>query len=106
VRTIKRHCLDCHRLTSGTRCAACERRYRLAYNTRPAKARARATIAASPRCEQCGSTRDLTADHLIPVTDGHGKGPLRVLCRSCNSSRGSRPVTSIGGRARDSVSPS
>jgi 5-methylcytosine-specific restriction protein A len=28
---------------------------------------------------------DLTADHLLP---GNEEGELRVLCRSCNSSRG------------------
>ena len=61
-----------------------------AYNSTRKRARARATIAASPRCENCGATTDLTADHLIPVIDGGAGGPLRVLCRSCNSARGAR----------------
>lgn len=33
-------------------------------------------------------SRDLTADHMTPVAWGGGDGPLRVLCRSCNSRRG------------------
>lgn len=33
-------------------------------------------------------SHDLTADHLVPVARGGADGPLRVLCRSCNSSRG------------------
>ena len=95
MRTIPKRCLDCGRLTEGgTRCRACERRRRRrAYDNPAARARARAAVAASPRCEQCGSTIDLTADHIIPVIDGHGSGPLRVLCRACNSARGSRPIS-------------
>jgi 5-methylcytosine-specific restriction endonuclease McrA len=37
-------------------------------------------------------TTDLTVDHLIPVIDGGAGGPLRVLCRSCNSRRGSKTL--------------
>lgn len=34
---------------------------------------------------------DLTADHVAPVAaGGPPTGPLRVLCRSCNSRRGAR----------------
>lgn len=44
------------------------------------------------RCQECGSTVDLTLDHIIPWSYG---GPdsyenLRVLCRPCNSSKGDR----------------
>lgn len=44
------------------------------------------------RCRFCGSEEDLSLDHIIPWSRG---GPdmvenLRVLCRSCNSSRGNR----------------
>jgi hypothetical protein len=43
-------------------------------------------------CVQCGATEDLTLDHIHPWSLG---GPdtysnLRVLCRSCNSSKGAR----------------
>jgi len=43
-------------------------------------------------CVLCGATEDLTLDHIRPWSLG---GPdtysnLRVLCRSCNSSKGAR----------------
>lgn len=44
------------------------------------------------RCVLCAATDDLTLDHIYPWSKG---GPdteenLRVLCRSCNSSKGAR----------------
>jgi 5-methylcytosine-specific restriction endonuclease McrA len=33
---------------------------------------------------------DLTADHITPRSGGGEHGPLRVLCRRCNSARGAR----------------
>lgn len=44
------------------------------------------------RCVLCGATEDLALDHIHPWSRG---GPdseenLRVLCRSCNSSKGAR----------------
>lgn len=40
----------------------------------------------------------LTADHPQSVRSGGAEsGPLGVLCRSCNSSKGSRSVTGYGG---------
>ena len=57
-------------------------------NSTRKRARARVTIAASPRCENCGSIEDLTCDHIISVIDGGASGPLRILCRNCNSPRG------------------
>jgi 5-methylcytosine-specific restriction endonuclease McrA len=43
-------------------------------------------------CQSCGTRDDLAVDHLIPESKG---GPmvmenLQTLCRSCNSSKGSR----------------
>lgn len=39
-------------------------------------------------CPRCGHrTTDLTADHVIPRFEGGELGPLRVLCRRCNSTR-------------------
>lgn len=39
------------------------------------------------KCAACGSTNDITKDHVIPVTLGGSDGlsNLQVLCRSCNS---------------------
>ena len=59
------------------------------YASRNTKATPSPAIAAHPYCIQCGSTRDLTADHITPLArGGHPLGPLRVLCRRCNSRRG------------------
>jgi 5-methylcytosine-specific restriction endonuclease McrA len=59
---------------------------------------ARAVIAASPRCAHvdasgvvCGSTEDLTADHVIALAKGgSNRGRRQVLCRSHNSQKGAR----------------
>lgn len=41
------------------------------------------------RCVRCGSTEDLTVDHIFPQSMGgtHAITNLRCLCRSCNSAR-------------------
>ena len=88
--------LDCGTRTQGSRCYTCARRRRGTTTERgygaAHQARARAAIAAHPYCTHCGSTIDLTADHLTPLArGGHPLGPLR-LCRSCNSSHGSQVV--------------
>lgn len=38
------------------------------------------------RCVRCGSTDDLTADHIIPVSKGGTKDldNLQTLCGACN----------------------
>lgn len=43
-------------------------------------------------CRHCGSRRQLTVDHIIPVARGGGNAfdNLQTLCRSCNSSKGTR----------------
>jgi hypothetical protein len=43
-------------------------------------------------CKVCGSTRDLTVDHVIPLSRG-GENSLenmQILCRKHNSSKGAR----------------
>ena len=42
-----------------------------------------------PWCSACGAIHDLTGDHIIPVSHGGTNQPanVRVLCRTCNSSR-------------------
>jgi 5-methylcytosine-specific restriction endonuclease McrA len=46
--------------------------------------------AAHPWCVYCGSTVDLTVDHIVAVVDGGSseKENLLVACRTCNSRRG------------------
>lgn len=44
-------------------------------------------------CQQCGSEEDLTADHIIPITNGGeplDEDNLQCLCRSCNAGKGAR----------------
>lgn len=46
----------------------------------------------SGRCQYCGSTRDLTLDHVLPRSKG-GKTSwdnLITACKSCNSRKGDR----------------
>src|SRR5258708_19812183 len=51
----------------------------------------------SHKCSYCGSTCDLTIDHIIPVAKGGTSTieNLRTLCGRCNMSKGSgaSPVT-------------
>jgi 5-methylcytosine-specific restriction endonuclease McrA len=53
-------------------------------------------IQAQPYCSDCGATADLTGDHITPRSRGGLNTPtnIRVLCRSCNSSKGAKPGTS------------
>lgn len=50
------------------------------------------TRAKQPWCSQCGTTNDLTVDHIIPVSVDPSLAyePLNldVLCRSCNGRKG------------------
>lgn len=47
------------------------------------------------RCQDCGETEDLTIDHkIVPWSEGGSSTDpenLQVLCRSCNSRKGTRP---------------
>lgn len=46
----------------------------------------------SSNCIHCGTTENITMDHLIPVSRGgrHSIGNLVPMCRSCNSRKGKR----------------
>ena len=54
----------------------------------------RQAIALQPYCSICGTTDDLTGDHLRPLSRGGTNHPsnVRVLCRAHNSARGNRPL--------------
>ncbi len=43
-------------------------------------------------CQECGTTENLSLDHIYPWSLGGADSEtnLRVLCRSCNSSKGAR----------------
>jgi 5-methylcytosine-specific restriction endonuclease McrA len=53
-------------------------------------------IRAHPYCVDCGATRDLTGDHITPVSAGglNTRTNIAVRCRACNSRKGGRRSTS------------
>ena len=71
---------------------------RLKYNPHfTATAKRRAMERDGGRCVWCGSTVDLTEDHIVPVRDG-GRGTvdnLRTLCLKCHTML--NEVEAIGG---------
>jgi 5-methylcytosine-specific restriction endonuclease McrA len=44
------------------------------------------------KCIECGAMEDIEFDHMIPFSKGGTSTPenLRILCRTCNRSRGNR----------------
>ena len=49
------------------------------------------------KCVKCGTSKNLTLDHIIPVSK-NGKNKLenmQVLCRSCNSSKGDKCISKL-----------
>lgn len=94
--TLPRPCLE--RLADGKHCGElslatyCPTHARARKRVRNAdRAIARAVVAASPVCARCGAAEDLTADHVVPLArGGTNDGERQVLCRPCNSSKGSR----------------
>ncbi len=103
-----RPCLEpgCPTLTSRSRCAVHERTStrnhggvpaaRRGYDAEYRRARAEA-IAAQPWCSECGSSFNLTADHVVPLSQGGDPhGLLRVLCKACNSAQGARLAAGEG----------
>lgn len=81
-------------VTGGSRCVACQRELDRARNARAGyrrtyawQKRSRATRAATPWCVRCGSTVDLTADHVTPRSLDGG---VVTLCRRCNGEKGDR----------------
>jgi len=65
-----------------------------AYTKQPIPRRLRAAILQRDGhyCRACGSTADLTIDHIVPEKLGGTLDPsnLQVLCRTCNSRKGAR----------------
>ena len=81
------HCAACSTIRAASRPTTTQRGLGSKWATA-----ARDQIRAEPWCARCGSTTDLTADHLVAralggtIADG-----LQTLCRTCNSRKGSRP---------------
>lgn len=98
---LMRVCIDCGDVANGTRCPSCRAEATRKQNQRRAAAgtlgapwawrdKSRAIRRAQPQCVECGSSADLTADHIRPRSLGGNDGVenLRTLCRSCNAKKG------------------
>lgn len=86
-------CLSCGTLSPATRCEECGPRKHSAHNTWRWTRLSRRLRKLQPFCESCGTTEDLTVDHIVPLE--HGGAPydldnLRVICRSENSTKGTK----------------
>lgn len=65
--------------------------------------------ALGPRCLRCGTTEDLTLDHVIArARGGKNDGNLQTLCGRCNTWKATRPhdyrvagLPTKAGKARD-----
>ena len=99
-----RPCLDCGVPTTRARCP----RHTPAKHGRTWAERKRRRDTVAAHIAQHGNicpgyqrgphpSDDLTADHLLPRSTHGDKGPLGVLCRSCNAHRGA------GGRGRANI---
>ena len=89
-----RTCIDCGTLAQATRCTDCRRQADRAkkakrpdLHTAAWRQVRTAAIAAQPWCSDCGTTTDLTLDHVEPRSTVAG---VQVLCRPCNSRKGAR----------------
>ena len=104
---MKRPCLDCGVLAETHRCPQhlaiwqqTQEQYRTrrrastaerGYNGAWRRLRA-AHLLTYPACVVCGTTQDVTVDHIIPLVRGGQSTPtnLQTLCRKHNSSKGAR----------------
>jgi 5-methylcytosine-specific restriction endonuclease McrA len=93
-----RPCLVCGEPSTSPRCDDCkpaastqasfrDRGYKTAWDKLSKKARK-----LQPWCTRCGSSSDLTGDHILPISDYPELAVtienLQVLCRPCNGKRG------------------
>lgn len=105
-----RPCLTeaCAALTTERRCAKHEAEYQRERNSNEARAPyndpkyrklRKHLLGLKSGCQSCGTTRDLTLDHHVPLAKG-GTNAIEnlgtVLCRSCNSRKGSRETAVEG----------
>lgn len=92
----------CMALTQSARCAEHERAHQKQRNRQPGRKPRRTRVymdtPLGTRCVCCQATTDLTRHHVSPLYRGPGPdltgSPLLVtMCRSCNSSIGSKLMT-------------
>jgi 5-methylcytosine-specific restriction endonuclease McrA len=80
-------CLPCRRAKERARGTRTVRGYDNTWLKLSANA-----IRQHPYCSRCGSTEDLTADHIVPRAKGGRNvfSNVQVLCRACNSAKRDR----------------
>lgn len=94
-----RACTVCGEVSEGSRCDAHQRKDLRRHRSRIRSGRdpqwrlmSYRLRKRSPFCQYCNATVDLTVDHIIPVSErpdlSHNTANCQVLCRSCNSRRG------------------
>jgi 5-methylcytosine-specific restriction protein A len=96
-------CLDCGEPSDRSRCPGCHATRQREVDatrggatargyTRAWERQAAAVKRQQPACDVCGSTADLTVDHVVAKARGgtDDRGNLRTLCRRHNSAKGSR----------------
>jgi 5-methylcytosine-specific restriction protein A len=99
---LPRPCVDCGVIVRASRCGNCKRikergrvsRLDRGYDYRWRKL-SKQLREMHPFCKQCGVTKDLTVDHIIPLVDlspelRYEISNLQVLCRRCNSTKGDK----------------
>jgi len=96
---LPRPCLDCGRVTHGSRCPACASKHERNRGNSTARgygtnwrAKSERITRQVGRCERCGVTHTadnpLTLDHVVPKSRGGTAEQVQVLCRKCNSHKG------------------
>ncbi|WP_162141426.1 HNH endonuclease [Smaragdicoccus niigatensis] len=101
--TLLKACIGCGEPSEHTRCPDCahhadvhkkQRRAHTGFDTRQWREIAQRAIREQPYCTVCGTTEDLTADHIIPraILGAAANDPtnVQVLCRRHNSSKGAK----------------
>lgn len=94
-------CLNCGKLSTNSRCDSCGYIYaRLRERARPTRSQrgydaewrrlSKLLRQIQPYCSICKTTKDLTVDHIVPLSRGGStvESNLQVLCRRCNSRKG------------------
>ena len=89
-----RVCIEagCWQPADGPRCPEHERAHQ---RERNALAKRKAYVSGWP-CACCGTLKDITRHHVIPLADSDPRSLTSILvpmCRSCNSSIGAKTMT-------------
>jgi 5-methylcytosine-specific restriction endonuclease McrA len=71
-------------------------RHRIAESTETPETTARIAELLTQPCSYCEATENITIDHIVPLSRGgrHEPENLAAACRSCNCSKGAKPLAS------------